>query len=314
MNPYLMVVGALVLSAAGCYLAARTLVRRAGYTASYAGVVTAVGVIALGAAAQSYTNLVAFAQAGAAPWPSGRLDQDHRLAELLTTVEPSWAAYVWPIGLDVFAVMAYGLSLHAREANRRDRRLSAFALIYGALTLACQVVPVFPGATAIIGPYIPAVVRLLPAATMLLAGYVLHREASRGRRAEDGHATDGAPAAAVEATVSAHSEERRDGVAARDLVPSAPPPRTPEARSKRAMDARRAPAGERQRQLRELLAEPEGRGLTSEQIGERLGINAGYARRLRAEVEGADPELGRRPRVVQVEAAAPVAVAEEVSG
>jgi hypothetical protein len=79
---------------------------------------------------------------------------------------------------------------------------------------------------------------------------------------------------------------------------------------------KRAPNGTRHDEVRALLAEPGGRALTGEAIGARLGITAGRARHLRAEVERADAETGRRPHVVELEAAAPGAAArvEEANG
>jgi Protein of unknown function (DUF2637) len=76
---------------------------------------------------------------------------------------------------------------------------------------------------------------------------------------------------------------------------------------------KRASRGTRHEEVRALLAEPGGRALTGREIGERLGIDAGRARSLRAEVERADAEAERRPRVTELEAAAPAAaaVAEE---
>jgi uncharacterized protein DUF2637 len=91
------------------------------------------------------------------------------------------------------------------------------------------------------------------------------------------------------------------------------------ARARRAERARtatattRAPSGARHDEVRALLAEPGGSALTGEQIGARLGITGGRARHLRAEVERADAQTGRRPHVVELDAAAPAtaAVAEE---
>jgi hypothetical protein len=51
---------------------------------------------------------------------------------------------------------------------------------------------------------------------------------------------------------------------------------------------RRLPAGARHEQVRALLAKPGGRALTGEEIADSLGIDAGYARRLRAEVTGGE--------------------------
>lgn len=86
-----------------------------------------------------------------------------------------------------------------------------------------------------------------------------------------------------------------DEPAHRELA-KARPPRAPGSRAKSAPSpngaAKRLPAGARHEQVRALLAEPGGRALTGEEIAERLGIDAGYARRLRAEVleaEGAPP-------------------------
>jgi hypothetical protein len=74
---------------------------------------------------------------------------------------------------------------------------------------------------------------------------------------------------------------------------SAPSGRAKSARSPRPQRAastapKRLPAGARHDQVRALLAEPGGRALTGEEIAARLGIDAGYARRLRAEVTDAE--------------------------
>jgi hypothetical protein len=66
---------------------------------------------------------------------------------------------------------------------------------------------------------------------------------------------------------------------------TAPRPRPKTPRPDRAQTApKRVPRGERIAQMRALLDEPGGRALTSEEVGERLGLDAGYARKLRAEV------------------------------
>jgi hypothetical protein len=69
---------------------------------------------------------------------------------------------------------------------------------------------------------------------------------------------------------------------------SAPPSRARAGRAKSAPSPdgapKRLPAGARHEQVRALLAEPGGRDLTGDEIAARLGIDDGYARRLRAEV------------------------------
>jgi hypothetical protein len=98
----------------------------------------------------------------------------------------------------------------------------------------------------------------------------------------------------AEARTEAPAEERAR------LEPSARAPKAesatpPSARTGRAKSApspdgapKRLPAGARHEQVRALLAEPGGRALTGDEIADSLGIDAGYARRLRAEVTGAE--------------------------
>jgi hypothetical protein len=95
------------------------------------------------------------------------------------------------------------------------------------------------------------------------------------------------------------------------LADSATTARTPRteraattARTDSVLSARkRAANGSRADQMRALLAEPGGRALTGTELGARLGIDAGRARSIRAEVERADAETARRPHLVE-----PVAV------
>lgn len=68
---------------------------------------------------------------------------------------------------------------------------------------------------------------------------------------------------------------------------SAPRARLERAQPPRPAAARRVARDVRKDHMRALLAEPGGRALTSEEMAARLGIDAGYARKLRAEVERA---------------------------
>jgi Protein of unknown function (DUF2637) len=235
--------------------------------------------VVLGAAVLSWDAL---------SWGADQLGVDGRLT------------WLYPVVIDGVIGVATVAALALRSARYRIRAY-VWALLAGAIGASV----VGNGAHAaggspihIVGAAVPAVA--LAASLHLLI--VLVRHAPPARTAAGDLVADVAPV------------EPKPRARAADPTERAVPALTgaPRARSARAA-SRRAPNGARADQMRALLAEPGGRALTGRQIGERLGIDAGRARSLRADVERADSEAGRRPVVVEVEAAAPAtaAVAEE---
>ncbi len=305
--------GLMTLLAAG--LVARRLMR-AGYPWAEALAVEAVALIGGIGAVQSYMAL---------RWL------------LLWGDLTEWLADVAPATVDLFGPVMGLVALSARRRGEPDRYADNLALGYSiAAVLANLAAAGFDvSAHGYEGARVAVVLlaHTAPVTTFLLGAHYLMRRAAgptarkaterersehaaapapvvtlasaRPERGELPPATDGGPAETAElrAQVRADLAQR---VARRARAESARST-APNGRAKTA--PRRAPNGSRADQVRALLAEPDGSALTGDEIGARLGIDPGYARRLRSEVERED-DPGRRPRVLEV-AAAPAAAAEE---
>lgn len=258
--------------------------------------------VVLGAAVMSWDAL---------SWGAGQLGVDARLT------------WLYPVVIDGVIGVATVAALALRSA-RYGIRAYVWTMLAGGIGASV----VGNGAHAaggsvihVVGAAVPAValaaslhllivlVRHAPAARPLAGDQVVAVAGDRiGRALDEAQALaapDGGPAGTYELR-----EHIRADLAKRDARAGQRPTK------RRARTSKRAANGTRHDQMRALLAEPGGRSLTGRELGERLGIDAGRARSLRAEVERADAEAGRRPHVVEVEAAAPAAaaVAEEVTG
>jgi hypothetical protein len=240
-------------------------------------------------------------------WGAGQLGVDGRLT------------WLYPVVIDGTIAVGTVAALALQGAHYRIR-VYVWTLLAGAVGASV----VGNGAHAAAGNLIHEIGAAVPAVALaaslhLLVILVRHSPAQSARAEGLLEAPESAPVeASAEQKVSASLDERAPSARPqRALAAPRPPARTQKAavpeRAKRAGNDRaesapkRAPNGSRADEMRALLAEPGGRALTGDELGARLGIDPGYARRLRAEVERADAESARRPRVL--EAAAPAAAA-----
>ena len=210
---------------------------------------------------------------------------------------------IYPVTVDGTLAVAIVGALVLRSA-RLQTRAYAWGLIGAATAVSIAgnaAHSLAHGGDLVLPPLAAAAASAVPACSLAASLHLLILVARGHREAARGVVVSAAPAAAATSI---------EGARARSLA--APAGRTPHARSEHAQaEPLRAPEGVRHAQVRALLAEPGGHALTGRALGERLGIDAGYARRLRAEVQRADSEPGRRPRVLEVAAEPAAAVVAE---
>ncbi len=250
----------------------------AGYPRSRALAVEAVAAIGCIGAVQSYTALRGLALLGDLP---------------------DWLATVAPATVDLFAPV---MGLAALEARRdgRDRYAERLALGYSVAAVLANLSAAALDASSH-PEYTAARVALVaawhtaPVVTFLFGSHWLIR-----RHAIVGQADGLAELRAELAAISAERDRAGSGREAAERSLSAlraeleraqagaGPARGRRAGPRSAQPSRRAPAGARREEMRALLEAPGGRELTGDELGTRLGIDAGYARRLRAEVLGAE--------------------------
>jgi hypothetical protein len=251
-------------------VAARCLMA-AGYVWADALVIEAVALIGAIGAVQSYTSL--------------------RWLALLGDL-PEWMADIAPATVDVIAAVFGLAALSARRRGPRDRYADWLALGYSvAAVLANVAAAAFDVSTHPDYSWARIGVVLLwhtaPVVTFLLGSHWLMR-----RRVEvrDVGAEVASLRAELEEARAQVEESRRALVDGRQLASrraasltegrTEPEPK----RSRSGSESGGARTGARHAEMRALLAEPGGHALTGKEIGERLGIDPGYARRLRGEV------------------------------